>query len=155
MICLLSALRFHRLTTQYPFEVWMAIGIKAWRPRSGHPPLRHIFLSPESLAEGVEEHKVDGVKVKVFSAARTVARGHRRTWQLPCGRDWTKCARPAISTRITSFGCWMEKVGVWRSNTSSAQMSLKWNMPKTEMQKRHIVFQDEDKETYIGEILVR
>jgi predicted transcriptional regulator of viral defense system len=50
----------------------MAIGVKAWRPRPAHPPLRHIFLSKESLSDGIEEHEIDGVKVKVFSAARTV-----------------------------------------------------------------------------------
>jgi predicted transcriptional regulator of viral defense system len=72
VICLLSALRFHRLTTQNPIEIWMAIGVKAWRPRLAHPPLRLIYLSAASLGDGVEEHEVDGVKVKVFSAARTV-----------------------------------------------------------------------------------
>jgi len=72
VICLLSALRFHRLTTQNPFEVWMAIGAKAWRPRPGHPPLRLIYLAENSLQEGVEEHKADGVPLRVFSPARTV-----------------------------------------------------------------------------------
>jgi predicted transcriptional regulator of viral defense system len=72
VLCLLSALRFHRLTTQNPFEVWMAIGVKAWRPRPAHPPLRLIYLTVDSLSDGVEEHEIDGIKVKVFSAARTV-----------------------------------------------------------------------------------
>lgn len=73
VICLLSALRFHGLTTQNPFEVWLAIDRKAWRPRAEHPPLRLVFLSGAALSEGVEEHKVEGVPLRVFSAAKTVA----------------------------------------------------------------------------------
>jgi len=73
VVCLLSALRFHGLTTQNPFEVWLAIDRKAWRPRAGHPPLRLVYLSGAALREGVEEHDVDGVRLRVFSAAKTVA----------------------------------------------------------------------------------
>ncbi len=73
IICLLSALRFHGLTTQNPFEVWLAIGRKAWRPTVDHPPLRFVHLSRPSLTEGVEDHSVDGVTVRVYSAAKTVA----------------------------------------------------------------------------------
>ena len=73
VICLLSALRFHGLTTQNPFEVWMAIDRKAWRPRGGHPPLRLVYLSGPTLRGGIEEHDVGGVTVRVFSAAKTVA----------------------------------------------------------------------------------
>jgi predicted transcriptional regulator of viral defense system len=73
VVCLLSALRFHGLTTQNPFEVWMALGRKAWRPKIDDPPLRLIYLSGPSLREGVEEHDVGGVPVRVYSAAKTVA----------------------------------------------------------------------------------
>ena len=73
VVCLLSALRFHGLTTQNPFEVWLAIDRKAWRPQIEHPPLRLVYLSGASLREGVEEHDVGGVTVRVFSAAKTVA----------------------------------------------------------------------------------
>lgn len=73
VVCLLSALRFHGLTTQNPFEVWLAIDHKAWRPRVEHPPLRLVYLSGPALTEAVEEHEVDGVPVRVFSAAKTVA----------------------------------------------------------------------------------
>jgi predicted transcriptional regulator of viral defense system len=73
IVCLLSALRFHGLTTQNPFEVWLAIDRKAWRPRLNHPPLRFVYLSETALHEGVEQHDVSGVRVHVFSAAKTVA----------------------------------------------------------------------------------
>ncbi|MGH7151936.1 MAG: type IV toxin-antitoxin system AbiEi family antitoxin domain-containing protein [Planctomycetota bacterium] len=73
VVCLLSALRFHDLTTQNPFEVWLAIDRKAWRPRAKHPPLRFVYLSGAALRDGVEEHDVGGVAVRVFGAAKTVA----------------------------------------------------------------------------------
>ena len=73
VICLLSALRFHELTTQAPFEVWLAIGEKAWRPRVDYPPLRIVRLSPAALDSGVEEHQVEGVTISVFTPAKTVA----------------------------------------------------------------------------------
>jgi predicted transcriptional regulator of viral defense system len=73
VVCLLSALRFHGLTTQNPFQVWLAINRKSWRPEVEHPPLRFIYLSGRSLTEGVEVHEVDSVPVRVFSAAKTVA----------------------------------------------------------------------------------
>lgn len=73
VVCLMSALRFHGLTTQNPFEVWMAIDRKAWSPRVAQPALRLFYLSGPSLAEGVEKHEVSNVEVRVFSAAKTVA----------------------------------------------------------------------------------
>jgi hypothetical protein len=73
IVCLLWALRFHGLTTQHPFEVWLAIDRKAWRPRTEHPPLRRVHLSGTALRERVEAHDVGGVRVRVFSAAKTVA----------------------------------------------------------------------------------
>ncbi len=73
VICLLTALRFHGLTTQNPFEIWMAIDRKAWRPRADSPPLRLVYLSGLPLREGVEEHDVSGVAVRVFSPAKSVA----------------------------------------------------------------------------------
>ena len=73
VICLLSALRFHELTTQAPFEVWIAIAEKAWRPRVDYPPLRIVRFSKAALREGVEEHRLEGVPVRVFGPAKTVA----------------------------------------------------------------------------------
>ncbi len=73
VICLLSALRFHDLTTQAPFEVWLAIENKAAALKLAYPPLRLVRFSGAALTEGVEEHLVDGVKVRVTSVAKTVA----------------------------------------------------------------------------------
>jgi predicted transcriptional regulator of viral defense system len=73
VFCLLTALRFHDLTTQAPFELWIAIGNKDHPPRIDHPPLRVIRLSGESLRAGVEKHALDGISVRVTSVAKTVA----------------------------------------------------------------------------------
>ncbi len=73
VICLLSALRFHELTTQSPYEVWLAIGEKAWRPRMEYPPLRIVRFSSAALSAGVAEHRIKGVIVHVFIPAKTVA----------------------------------------------------------------------------------
>src|SRR5437870_4855998 len=71
VVCLLSALRFHGLTTQAPFEVWLAIDQKARSPKNGKPSLRLFRMSGEALHSGVEEHLVEGVTVRVFSPAKT------------------------------------------------------------------------------------
>lgn len=73
VVCLLSALRFHELTTQAPFEVWLAIGEKAWKPRIDYPTLRIVRFSKATLNAGVEDHQIEGVPVRVFSPAKTVA----------------------------------------------------------------------------------
>src|SRR5262245_45789728 len=72
VVCLLSALRFHGLTTQAPFEVWLAIDRKARLPRVEHPPLHIVRFPAEALAEGVEEQEIEAVPVRVTTPARTV-----------------------------------------------------------------------------------
>ncbi len=72
-VCLLSALRFHGLTTQAPSEVWLAIGWKARAPKTDAQPLRIIRMSGKALLEGVEQHQIEGVAVKIYSPAKTVA----------------------------------------------------------------------------------
>ncbi|MCK6529902.1 type IV toxin-antitoxin system AbiEi family antitoxin domain-containing protein [Myxococcota bacterium] len=73
VVCLLSALRFHDLSTENPHEVWIALPRHAWKPRSTGVPLRVTWLPLDLLDADVEEHVVEGVPVKVFTAARTVA----------------------------------------------------------------------------------
>jgi predicted transcriptional regulator of viral defense system len=73
VICLLSALNFHKLTTEIPFEVWMAIDVKAWMPKSDAIPLRIVRFSKEALSAGIEEHIVGGVNVRIYNPAKTVA----------------------------------------------------------------------------------
>jgi len=72
VVCLLSALSFYELTTQSPTDVWFAI------PRTHQPlkdsllSIRNVYMSGKSLEEGIEEHQIEGVKVQVYSLAKTV-----------------------------------------------------------------------------------
>ena len=73
VVCLLSALRFYDLTTQAPFEVWVALPTEAWEPAKDAVPLRTVRLSGEALTAGIAEHIVDRVPVRVYVPAKTVA----------------------------------------------------------------------------------
>jgi len=73
VVCLLSALRFHDLTTQSPFEIWMAIDVKARAPKEKIIPLRIVRFSGKALTAGVEAHSIEGVTVRVYNPAKTVA----------------------------------------------------------------------------------
>lgn len=73
VICLLSALRFHGLTTQNPFEVWIMIDKTAHRPVLDRPPVRVVRGSGDALTAGVEEHQVEGVTLRVTNPAKTAA----------------------------------------------------------------------------------
>lgn len=73
VVCLLSALRFHDLTTQSPFEIWMAIDVKARGPKEEIIPLRIVRFSGKALTAGVETHSIEGVKVRVYNPPKTVA----------------------------------------------------------------------------------
>jgi len=71
-ICLLSALQFHNIGTQNPFEVWLALGRNIRRPRIEYPPLRIMRFSGKALTEGIEDHIVEGVLVRIYNPAKTV-----------------------------------------------------------------------------------
>jgi len=73
IICLLSALGFHGIGTQAPQEVWIAVALGAARPRLDYPPVRVTLVSGPAFAYGVERHQVDGVPVRIYSPAKTVA----------------------------------------------------------------------------------
>jgi predicted transcriptional regulator of viral defense system len=73
VVCLLSALRFHDITTQSPREVWMAIGQKSWAPKSPSISIRFVRMSGQSLSFGVKEYETGGTMVHVFNPAKTVA----------------------------------------------------------------------------------
>lgn len=73
IVCLVSALAFHGLTDQLPPKVWMAIGSKDWAPQRDGTPIRIVRFTDGLLRDGVETHAIEGVAVKVFGAARTVA----------------------------------------------------------------------------------
>jgi predicted transcriptional regulator of viral defense system len=73
VVCLLSALAFHEITTQSPPSAWIALRKGARKPVLTSPSLRIVRLSGPSLAQGIENHQVEGIPVRVYSAAKTVA----------------------------------------------------------------------------------
>lgn len=73
VICLVSALAFHELTTQVPHAVDLALPRGAERPRLDYPPLRIFWFSGPAWSEGVEIHQVDDVPVRIYSLEKSVA----------------------------------------------------------------------------------
>ena len=73
VICLLSALQFHGLTTQLPWQVWIAMPRGSHVPRLDHPPIRMVQFTGEAYTHGIEIHERDGVKLQVYGVAKTVA----------------------------------------------------------------------------------
>ncbi len=73
VICLLSALSFYQITTQVPFQIWLAIDQKARSPKEDMIPLRIIYMSGIAKESGIEEHIIEGVSVRVYSLAKTIA----------------------------------------------------------------------------------
>jgi predicted transcriptional regulator of viral defense system len=73
VVCLVSALAFHQLTDQLPRQVWIALGQKDWSPKADGVPVRLVRFTDRLLTEGVEAHTVEGVPVKVFGVAKTIA----------------------------------------------------------------------------------
>ena len=73
VICLYSALFFHGLTTQIPYQVYIALPKNILRPKVNYPPLDIVWLSQKPYQTGMEEHILDGIKVKIYSREKTVA----------------------------------------------------------------------------------
>jgi predicted transcriptional regulator of viral defense system len=73
VLCLSSALRFHELTTENPFEVWLAIERGAWSPKPDYPPVRIVHFSEVAFKFGIGTHSVEGGTLRVYSPAKTVA----------------------------------------------------------------------------------
>ncbi len=81
VVCLISALSFHELTDQLPRAVWMAIGTKDWAPQEVSPSIQIVRFTDTLLADDVITVQIEGVSVKVFGVAKTIADcfRHRRT----------------------------------------------------------------------------
>jgi len=73
VFCLLTALAFHRLTTQVPHTVEVALPHTSRIPRLAHPPLKVFRFSPVSFNAGIESHVIDGVSIRIYSREKTLA----------------------------------------------------------------------------------
>jgi len=73
VICLISALNYHQLTTQIPYNVYVALPRDTKAPRIEYPPMDIVYLSETPYATGIEGHVVDGVMVRIYSREKTIA----------------------------------------------------------------------------------
>lgn len=73
VVCLVSALAFHEITTQIPHSVSVAVPRKSRQPFLDYPPLSVHRFSDLAFRAGIEEHKIDGVPVKIYSPEKTLA----------------------------------------------------------------------------------
>jgi len=73
VICLISALAFHELTTQIPHEIHVALKRGAEIPRLDYPPIKLYWISNKAHSAGVETKEFDGVSVRIYSPEKTLA----------------------------------------------------------------------------------
>jgi len=73
VICLISALAFHELTTEVPHQVYIALPRGSEEPRLDHPPIRVFKFSGPAFSEGIEDHEIDGIGLRVYGSAKTIA----------------------------------------------------------------------------------
>ena len=73
VICLISALSYHEMTTEIPHEIYLALPRGAEPPRLDYPPLRIFWFSGTAFTEGIEQHDVDGIPVRVYNPEKTLA----------------------------------------------------------------------------------
>ncbi len=73
VFCLLTSLQFHRLTTQLPRQVWIALPKGSHAPKMNYPPLKLIQYTGDAFTQGIETHRIDQVDIRVYSIAKTIA----------------------------------------------------------------------------------
>ncbi len=73
VVCLISALAFHNLTSQIPHRVYLALPTHSEKPRLQYPPLALFWLSGEVFSSGIEVHQIDQIPVRIYSREKTVA----------------------------------------------------------------------------------
>ena len=73
VICLISAMAYHEITTQIPHEVYIALGRGAEPPRMEFPPIRIFWFTGEAFTEGIGKYEMDGVQVRIYNTEKTIA----------------------------------------------------------------------------------
>ena len=73
VICLISALSFHEITTQIPHDVHVALPRGAEEPRLDYPPIRTYRFTGEAFTAGVDAYDLDGVCISIYSPEKTLA----------------------------------------------------------------------------------
>jgi len=72
VIALISALAFHEITTQIPHDVYISIERNTRKPKLEYPPIKVIINSQESYSAGIETYEINKVRIRVFSAEKTI-----------------------------------------------------------------------------------
>lgn len=106
VFCLLTALQFHELTTQLPRQIWIAMPRGSHAPRIDYPPIKMVQMIDSVYTVGVEEHLREGVKLRVYDAAKTVVDcfKHRNKIGLDVALEALKDARR--SAKATADDLW-------------------------------------------------
>ena len=73
ILCLISALAFHEITTQIPHEIFVALRKGSEKPRLNYPPVRFVWLSKATFEAGIETYKAKGFNIRVYCPEKTVA----------------------------------------------------------------------------------
>lgn len=73
VVCLISALSYHEITTEIPHEIYMAISRQTFYPKLEHPPTRFFRFSENAFRAGIETHVMSGVNVRIYSVEKTIA----------------------------------------------------------------------------------
>jgi len=73
VVCLISALSYHNMTTQIPHEISIAVSRDTRTPSLDYPPVHAYKFSTEAFESGIEKHQIDGVTVQIYSAEKTLA----------------------------------------------------------------------------------
>jgi predicted transcriptional regulator of viral defense system len=73
VVCLVSALAFHELTTQIPHAVDVALESGSTRPRLAFPPVRVFWFSGPAWSEGIEVHQLDNTPIRIYGPEKSVA----------------------------------------------------------------------------------
>ena len=108
VFCMLTALQFHALTTQLPRQVWIAMPRGSHAPRIDYPPIRMAQFSGEAGMAGIEVFERDGVALRVYAAAKTVADCFKRrhTIGLDVALEALEAARAQGKASVDDIWCY-------------------------------------------------
>lgn len=116
VVCLLSALQYHGLTTQLPHEVWIAIGNSSWQAKVDTVKIRITHFSPASFSYGIQKVSIGGVKLRIFNPAKTIADCFK--FRNKVGLDVAlEALREALAKRIVSVDDISKAASVCRVST--------------------------------------
>lgn len=115
VICLTSALAFHGITDQLPRRVWIAIGAKDWEPKITYPKIRTVRFREPYFSGGVEEQRVGGSALRMYTVPKTLADAFRNQRlvdrsvaieALKAAIEQSKATPSAIAEAAQTYGAW-------------------------------------------------